>query len=81
MFVIYLVLPESPAWYATTGNKEAAGKRMLLRLYKGVEGYDVEHQWDVLVHTVRYEEQVARENKTQAWYNIFRGTNGVSTTG
>ena len=80
MFCIYLFLPESPAWCATRSGKEEMGKKMLLRLNKGVSDYDVDRQWEVLVQGVRYEEEVARETKTVAWYNIFRGQNGVSPT-
>lgn len=80
MIVLYVFLPESPSWCATRANKEAAGKKNLLKLYRGVEGYDVDKQWEVLAVTVQHEEEVARENKSIAWYNIFRGTNGVGSS-
>lgn len=78
MIMVYICLPESPSWCAGRPGKEELGKKMLLRLNRGLEGYDVDRQWDVLVHAVKYEEQVAKENKSEAWYNIFKGVNGVS---
>ncbi|KAF6818846.1 sugar transporter [Colletotrichum plurivorum] len=45
-----LLLPESPAWYASKGKHEEA-KKLLRRLIGNVEGYDVEHEYAVM----RYE--------------------------
>ncbi|KAF6805037.1 sugar transporter [Colletotrichum musicola] len=45
-----LLLPESPAWYASRGKHEEA-KNSLRRLVGNVEGYDVEHEYAVM----RYE--------------------------
>lgn len=77
MFVVYIILPESPAWCASRPNQEARGKRMLSRLNKGVKNYDVDTQWEVLVRAAAYERQTAVETKTEAWWNIFKGINGV----
>ncbi|KAI8224198.1 Alpha-glucosides permease MPH3 [Colletotrichum sp. SAR 10_86] len=45
-----LLLPESPAWYASKGKHEEA-KKSLRRLVGDVDGYDVEHEYAVM----RYE--------------------------
>ncbi|KAJ5389244.1 putative maltose permease (MalP) [Penicillium cataractarum] len=78
MIIIYVFLPESPAWCATRGDGERA-KRELLKLNRGVKDYNLEQQYELLVLTVEHEKQVAEEQKSQHWYAIFRGTDGLRT--
>lgn len=77
MLIIYILLPESPAWAASRDKPEKAKKSMRL-IYRGVEGYDVDIQYEVLASTVAHEKAVAEENKSIRWYSIFKGVNGVS---
>jgi len=77
MLIIYLLLPESPAWCASR-DKEAKAKKSMRLIYRGVEEYDVDAQYQVLVQTIAHEKQVAQENKQEKWHSIFRGVNGVS---
>ncbi|KAF1966119.1 MFS general substrate transporter [Bimuria novae-zelandiae CBS 107.79] len=46
MAIIYICLPESPAWCASVG-KEAQAKKWLKFIHRDVEGYDVEYQYQV----------------------------------
>lgn len=52
---------------------------MLSRFNRGIEGYDVDYQYQILIKVVEHEQAVAAEQKREKWYNIFRGVNGVST--
>jgi len=76
MLIVYLLLPESPAWCANH-NKVDRGKKNMRRIYKDVEGFDVDYQWNVLVAVVDHENEVAREMKQESWTGVFKGVNGV----
>ncbi|KAB8229853.1 putative MFS alpha-glucoside transporter [Aspergillus alliaceus] len=65
MILIYLVVPESPAWCIGAGKTERARKE-LLRLYRGVPGFNMEQQLQDL-------------SLLEKWYSIFRGTDGLRT--
>jgi MFS family permease len=78
MFLIYLGLPESPAWCVTRGKTDQA-KKMLRYLYKGVTDFDVEHQFNLLVLNLEHERAVAAEQKNEKWYAIFKGRDGFRT--
>lgn len=71
MLIIYLVLPESPAWLASKDKSEKAKKTMRF-IYKGVEGFDVDQQYLVLEQTIAHEQAIAREQGTEKWFNIFK---------
>ena len=77
MLIIYILLPESPAWCASR-DKEAKAKKSMRLIYRGVVEYDVDAQYQILVQTIAHEKQVAQEHKQDRWYSIFRGVNGVS---
>lgn len=78
MLLIYVFLPESPAWCVERGYYDRA-RRSLRRLHYGVEGYDLETQLQVLVLAVEHEKAVATEQRRERWYNIFRGVDGLRT--
>lgn len=77
MLIIYLVLPESPAWCASRDKPERAKKSMRF-IYRGVDGFDADAQYEVLATTIAHEKAVAEENKSIQWWSIFKGVNGVS---
>lgn len=77
MLIIYIFLPESPAWAASRDKPERAKKSMRL-IYRGVEGYDVDAQYEIMATAIAHERAVAEENKSVKWYSIFKGVNGVS---
>ncbi|KAK1149692.1 hypothetical protein N8T08_005245 [Aspergillus melleus] len=78
MFIIYICVPESPVWCVNVGKYERA-KKQLRTLYRGVNDYNLEQQFQVIVLSVEHEEAVAVEQRREKWYNIFRGTDGVRT--
>lgn len=51
---------------------------MLAKFNQGVENYDVDYQYQILIKVVEHEQEVAAIQKREKWYNIFRGVNGVS---
>jgi hypothetical protein len=77
MLIIYILLPESPAWCASRNKEEKAKKNMRL-IYRGVEEYDVDAQYEILAQTIAHEKQVAENSNQVKWHSIFRGVNGVS---
>lgn len=78
MIIIYVFLPESPPWCVSRGDT-ARAKKELLRLNRGVEGYDVDRQLEVLVLADEHARAVAAEQKREHWYAIFRGVDGLRT--
>ncbi|KAH7115107.1 putative MFS alpha-glucoside transporter [Dendryphion nanum] len=78
MGVIFLVLPESPAW-AVTRRKLDTAKKALNRLYKNVNNFNVDQQIEVLVLLTEHEAEVAKVQKREKWYAIFRGTDRLRT--
>ncbi|KAF6802055.1 MFS alpha-glucoside [Colletotrichum sojae] len=78
MIIIYVFLPESPVWLATVGREEKA-KECLRWLHRGVEGYDVDHQYSIITLNLEHERTIASEQRKESWTNIFRGTDGRRT--
>ncbi|KAI8660344.1 MFS domain-containing protein [Fusarium keratoplasticum] len=78
MLIIYLLVPESPAWLATKGKAEKA-KKSLNIIYRGVDGFDVDHQYNLLLINIEHEREVAAEQNREKWYAIFRGRDGLRT--
>ncbi|KAH8172225.1 sugar transporter domain-containing protein [Sarocladium implicatum] len=78
MLIIYLVVPETPAWCVTRGHEERA-KKALRRLHWEIPDYDVDRQYDLLLIAVNHEIEVARASNKEKWYSIFRGTDGRRT--
>lgn len=78
MLIIYVFLPESPAWCITQGYIERARKE-LQTLYRGVDDFDIDHQIEVLTLGVEHEKAIAAEQNREKWYSIFRGVNGFRT--
>ncbi|CAK7218381.1 hypothetical protein SBRCBS47491_003490 [Sporothrix bragantina] len=78
MLIIYLVLPESPAWCVTRGHMDRA-RAALQTLNRGVRDFDLDQQLQVLVLTVEHEQALAVEQRREHWYAIFRGVDGFRT--
>ena len=77
MLVIYIILPESPMWCAPKGYEERAKKNMRL-IYRNVEGFDIDQQYEAFALTVEHERAVAAASGREKWYAIFQGSNLVS---
>ncbi|KAL2843339.1 general substrate transporter [Aspergillus pseudoustus] len=78
MFVIFLVVPESPSWYILRGKAELA-KKSLRFIYWRVDGFDINHQYNLLSINVDHERDVAKKQEGESWYEIFRGINRLRT--
>ncbi|KAJ5635166.1 uncharacterized protein N7484_008479 [Penicillium longicatenatum] len=78
MFIIYILVPESPAWCVNAGKDDRA-KKELLKLNGRVPNYDLERQFQVLALAVEHERAVAVEQRREKWYGIFQGVNGLRT--
>lgn len=78
MLIIYILIPESPAWCVNAGKDDRA-KKELLKLNRGVPNFDLERQFQVLALAVEHERAVAVEQRREKWYGIFQGVNGLRT--
>ncbi|KAL5334203.1 general substrate transporter [Aspergillus crustosus] len=78
MLIIYLFVPESPAWCASRG-RETQAKKMLQIIYKGVNDFDIDRHYQLLVMNIEHERAVAVEQRNEQWYSIFKGTDGIRT--
>ncbi|KAI9166336.1 MFS transporter fmqE [Paramyrothecium foliicola] len=78
MLLIFIFVPESPAWAASKGLEERA-KKSLHRLHWEVEGYNVDHQYRLLVLNIEHENKVAAQHSREKWYAIFFGRDGLRT--
>lgn len=78
MLIIFVLIPESPVWCATRGKVDMA-KRCLKQINGGVEGYDVDHQYNLLDLLIQHEHRVAVEQRKEKWYAIFQGVNARRT--
>ncbi|KAM5346315.1 hypothetical protein ACJ41O_009320 [Fusarium nematophilum] len=78
MLIIYLFVPESPAWCVNRGKTEQA-KKALRFINKGVEGFDVEHAYNLVLINLEHEKQVAVEQRSESWWAIFKGVDGKRT--
>ncbi|CEN60929.1 hypothetical protein ASPCAL07600 [Aspergillus calidoustus] len=78
MIIIYIFVPESPVWCVNKGKYDQA-KRVLHRLNYGVKDYDVDQQLQLLILSIDHERTVAAEQRSEKWYAIFKGTDGLRT--
>lgn len=78
MGLIYLILPESPAWCATRGDMERT-KKAIRPFFRGIENVDIDHQVNLLSINVEHERSVAIDQRSEKWYAIFRGTDRKRT--
>lgn len=75
MIVCWVFIPESPWFYARHDNKEKAIKS-LKQLYGGVEGFDFEEEYGIIVRTIAHEREVLQE--APSYRHVFKGLNLVS---
>ncbi|KAH6716081.1 general substrate transporter [Leptodontidium sp. MPI-SDFR-AT-0119] len=78
MLIIYIILPESPAWYVGRGQIDQA-KKSLRFMYKGVKDFDFEHHIHLLVINIEHERAAASAEKGVKWYAIFQGRDRLRT--
>ncbi|RSL97228.1 hypothetical protein CDV31_013136 [Fusarium ambrosium] len=78
MLIVYLCIPESPAWCLSMGSPERARKSLQF-LYKDAPDFDIDHHCQVTLITLEHEREVAARLKCEKWYSIFRGVDGFRT--
>ena len=90
LLAVYAYIPESPFWCAHHGRHEA-GRKVMRRLYGGIDGYDTDYHYDIIKVTVEREhagqaetiasvgfKQIVLDNMSDL-KQIFTGTNGIRT--
>lgn len=75
LFIVYLVLPESP-WWLMQHDKTDAARKSLTRLKGGVEGYDVETDIAVMRNTIDEQRARAHQLGPIPVKMLFQGLNG-----
>lgn len=70
--ICFIFLPESPWYYARKDRPEPA-KKVLRRIYKGIDDFDPEREYITMLRTIEHERAVAQSRST--WAEIFRGPN------
>jgi MFS family permease len=78
MGIIFVLIPESPAWCVSVG-KEARARTELSKLNRGVKNYNLEQQLQALVLMAEHEKAIAKEQRREHWYAIFSGVDGMRT--
>jgi hypothetical protein len=70
-------MPESPWYYARKDQAEKA-IMTLNHIYKGVEGYDTEREYAVMVKEIENEREMRELSSRTSWLDLFKGVNLVS---
>jgi len=68
-------LPESPWWLARMGQQDKA-RKVLQDKYGQVEGYDIQHELDIINAVIEQQLEWERHAKAQGPFAIFQGLNG-----
>ncbi|KAH8677975.1 general substrate transporter [Xylariales sp. PMI_506] len=66
-------VPESPWFYARHGDKDKAMQSMI-KLYGGVEGYDFEEEYGIIVRTIKHERKKLHDQQP-SYAHVFDGVN------
>lgn len=74
MILCWAFVPESPWFHARRGNKEKT-MRAMRQLYGGVEGYNFEDEYWIIVRTIEHEKTVLQEKPR--YFDVFKGLNLV----
>ncbi|KAL4882336.1 hypothetical protein BJY04DRAFT_217254 [Aspergillus karnatakaensis] len=67
-------LPESIRWLCMTG-REAQAKKIMTKVYRGVEGYNVDIEYERLMLEIEKSRATASIQGEGTYFDIFRGTN------
>ncbi|WVW82919.1 hypothetical protein I302_104933 [Kwoniella bestiolae CBS 10118] len=65
-------LPETP-WYYARKEDEVSAKKTLHKIYKGVEGYDIDREYNAMLVEIQEEKQKSHSNSEVALKDIFMG--------
>lgn len=80
MGIVFLLVPES-VWFLAGKGRVEEGKKNLTMVFGKVEGYDVDHELQVILNTLDEEKRMTDTFKTQSmvqrYMDCFRGVNKV----
>ncbi|WWD01250.1 hypothetical protein V866_008192 [Kwoniella sp. B9012] len=65
-------LPETP-WYYARNEDEVRAKNTLSKIYKGVEGYDIDREYNAMLFEIQEEKQRSHSDSEVALKDIFMG--------
>ncbi|WWC69298.1 uncharacterized protein I206_103236 [Kwoniella pini CBS 10737] len=65
-------LPETP-WYYARKEDEVKAKKVLGKIYKGVEGYDIDREYNAMLVEIQEEKYKSKSNSEVALKDIFMG--------
>ncbi|WOO84104.1 High-affinity glucose transporter HXT2 [Vanrija pseudolonga] len=71
---IFIILPESP-WWLVRKNKLERAKKVLQWNYKGVPGFDADHEISIIAATIEQQKRWELEAKSQGPFAILTGLN------
>ncbi|KAK1927060.1 hypothetical protein DB88DRAFT_514651 [Papiliotrema laurentii] len=75
IFVLMLpFVPESPIFHIRRGNEDKA-KKCLLKLYGTAPGYDVDHEYRVILEQMEAERAITQAGGKSSFFEIFQGAN------
>jgi SP family general alpha glucoside:H+ symporter-like MFS transporter len=75
VFVLMLpFVPESPIFHIRRGNEDKA-KKCLLKLYGTAPGYDVDHEYRVILEQMEAERAITQAGGKSSFFEIFQGAN------
>ncbi|OCF31720.1 hypothetical protein I316_06527 [Kwoniella heveanensis BCC8398] len=70
--ITMIFLPETP-WYYARKEDETRAKKVLARIYKGVEGYDIDREYNAMLLEIQEEKSKSQSNSEVALKDIFMG--------
>lgn len=77
--ILFCFMPETP-WFYVRRDNEVKAKQVMARIYRGVEGYDVDREYSVMAAEIERERQEKQEKGWEvitAYKDLFMGTNLV----
>lgn len=69
-------IPETPWYYARKEQGEKA-KKVMRRIFKNVEGYEFDYEYNIMVEQIEHERRELTENAGVGWKDIFTGVHLV----
>lgn len=73
---MWLFMPETPWYYARKEQADKA-KKTLSKIYKGVQDYDVDREYNAMVLEIAHERENRAINAQTSWKELMLGTNLV----
>lgn len=69
-------VPETP-WYYARNEQEDKAKKTMGRIFKNVEGYNIDFEYAIMVEQIEREKMEITENAGVGWKDIFSGVHLV----